>query len=648
MLSRMFILLAGWAGQAYAEPYPLEHFALRDVISNVQVSPDSKHLALMKIPNRDGNPVIEVYPTNDLSAEPFRVNAKPMEIVAFDWISNTSIIMALRQKVRTRIQGFNQGVYDGRIALLDIERRKFKQFKEIGPAIHHLLPKKPNKVILSFIPGKVERSKVAEPFRPRAYYEFDLKRGSKKLLMLGKISLAQIGFDTDGNPRFARGFDAAAREFLWYTRRLGSRRWEEIHRLHEDSFEDFTIEGWDHENPDILFVSAHNGHDMRGLWEFDINTKTFGELIYRRPDVDVTGVRYHSNDWTHQDLVTAIAYRTDKTHYEYFDANEEALYKQLETLTPFAHRISINSISRDGKSLTFVNRGPRDPGTYYLFHRGSLQKVGGNQPLFKGEELADVDYINWQSRDGKTIRGYLTTPNGAKPPFPLVVLPHGGPFVQEVVSYDEWGQLLANYGYLVLQPQYRGSHGYGIDFYLSAFNEDEGGQGGYKMQDDKDDGALFLVKQGLADPKRMAMFGWSYGGYAALIAASREDQIYQCVIAGAAVADTLQQVNYYRTRITGAGKVEQISMWDDSISPIKEAEKVNVPMLIIHGDVDQRVPPAHARKYIKKLDKYNKNYKYVSLKGADHFSNTLFYRHQLKLYQSIIGFLQDDCGPNGL
>jgi dipeptidyl aminopeptidase/acylaminoacyl peptidase len=291
--------------------------------------------------------------------------------------------------------------------------------------------------------------------------------------------------------------------------------------------------------------------------------------------------------------------------------------------------------------MTVYNLGPRDPGTYYLLKDGKFITVGSKYPLLESEQLADLQYITYTARDGVTIPAFLTVPNG-EPPFPLVVLPHGGPFVQETVVYDEWSQMLANNGYLVLQPQYRGSQGYGEQFYVSAFNK--GGQGGYKMQDDKDDGALYLVEQGLADPARMAMFGWSYGGYAALVAASRTPQIYQCVIAGAAVSDPLMQVNYYRFQLRGYPALEQINMWDDSVSPIKEVAKVNVPMLLIHGDVDQRVPPDHAKKYRKLLDEYNKNYEYLELKGADHFSNTLFFDHQIALYESIIKFLHNDCG----
>ena len=164
------------------------------------------------------------------------------------------------------------------------------------------------------------------------------------------------------------------------------------------------------------------------------------------------------------------------------------------------------------------------------------------------------------------------------------------------------------------------------------------------MQDDKDDGALFLAKKGLVNPDRMAMFGWSYGGYAALVAASREDQIYQCVIAGAAVTDPDMQMDYYRYRIRGSGKIEQLTTWDGAISPIKEVDKINVPMLIVHGDKDQRVPPEHFEKYIDELDRAGIPYEKLILEGADHFENTLFYHHKLPFYETMLRFLADDCG----
>ncbi|WP_413663782.1 alpha/beta hydrolase family protein [Microbulbifer sp. CNSA002] len=620
-------------------PYPLEYWALRDVIRNVEISPDGKHLALIKIPTKDGSPIIEIYDTNSMEKTPYRVNSDPMEITRFYWASNDVIIMNLRQQVRKKIDGFNQGVYEGIIASLDIKKKKLKKYDHMGARVEHLLPEKKNKIIYSFFPGG-DNNKIKEAFRPQTYYELDLKTGSKKLILRGKLALGAVEFDGKGNPWLARGFDISEGEYVWYERVTNKKEWQEIYRLSEDSFETFEVNGFDEKNPEIFFVRANNGKDKVGLWEFNIAKKKFSEAIYLRNDVDIAGVTYHSNKWTNPDTIAGVYYYKDGVKTEYLDPISSAMANQIQGVIPNSEFTRITSRDRSGNSLIITNTGSHDPGSFYLLHKGKLRKIGSRQPLLEADQLSEVRYIEYKSRDGKNIPAYLTIPNG-EPPFPAVVMPHGGPFVSEVVIYDEWAQMLANNGYLVLQPQYRGSMGYGMEHYKSAFKD--GGQGGHKMQDDKDDGMLYLVDEGLADPKRMAIFGWSYGGYAALIAASREDQIYQCAIAGAAVSDPQMQVNYYRYRMRGAQKEEQLTMWGDSISPIEHAADVNIPLLIIHGSVDQRVPLIHAEKYRKALDKHEKDYKYLVLEGADHFSNTLFFNHQKDLFESMISYLNEDC-----
>ncbi len=631
--------------EAENQTYPLEYFALRDVISQVNISPEGGRLALMKIPSKEGNPILEVFQSSDLSQKPFRVNADPMEIVGYSWISEDDILLNLRQQVRDKIDGFNRGVYEGKLAKFNLKTKKITEFREVNARVVNLLPEEPNKVILAFNAKSGGSKEARLRFRPSHYYEFDLRKGTKKLLIQGSIALANIGFDGKGNPRIGFGFDDKSRDSVYYYRKANSDDWQEIYRLSENSFESFNIGGLDDIKPDTLIVTAHNGKDKAGLWEFNTHTKSFGDLIYQRNDVDVSGVRRHSNTWEKADKITAVRYLLDKDHYEYFDAEEAALYKQLDISIPFAHSIRISSRAKGNKGMVVYNVGPQDPGSYYLVQNNTVKKIGSKQPSFNHESLAEVEYIKYPARDGKVIPAFLTKPKGVGP-FPTIVMPHGGPFVGETVGYDEWGQMLANQGYLVIQPQYRGSRGYGLDFYKSAFIN--GGEGGKAMQDDKDDGVKYLIDKKLADPDRVAMFGWSYGGYAALIAASRQPQMYQCVIAGAAVVDNQLQVNYYRDRLRGASKVEQEGMWVEGISPINEVAKVNVPILLIHGSVDQRVPAEHAKRYLKALDKHNKPYKYVELAGADHFSNTLFYNHQIMLYQSMVDYLKNDCGPSGI
>ena len=628
------------------EPYPLEYFAMRAVVSNVRVSPDGKHLALMKIESKTANPIVEIYDASDLDKVPFRMDSDPMEIEFFSWVGDRDILFRLRQQVRDRIEGYNQGVYEYKWGMLDVERKKLRSFSAERAQIVGVLPNKPNKVILALAEGGGDGpgAKLRPAFRPLSYWELDLRRGTKKLLIRGKISLGQIAFDSEGNPWLARGFDEGTDEYVWYHRKLGEKGWRDILRQDEDSFESFGVAGFDVDDRNTLYVVANRGHDTRGLWTYDVDTGAY-EAVYRRSDVDVAGVVGHSNRWEESDRVVGVWYSKGKSHYEFFDELEGATRHQIAGIVPNAYNVGIPSRSRDGNTLVISNIGPRDPGTYYLLKDGRFRVIGSQQPMFESDKLADVEYITYEARDGTKIPAYLTVPDG-EPPFPLVVLPHGGPFVAESVSYDKWAQLLANNGYLVLQPQYRGSLNYGLKFDQAAFADVS--QGGRAMQDDKDDGALHLIEQGLAEKDRVAMFGWSYGGYAALVAASRTPQVYQCVIAGAAVSDPTMQVNYIRWRMRGARSEQWIDYWDKAVSPLEEVEKVNVPMLIVHGDVDQRVPIDHARKYLKLLDEHGKSYEYLELPGADHFSNTLFYHHQETFFGKMIDYLANDCGPGGL
>ena len=572
------------------------------------------------------------------------MNAKPMEMTRFYWATDDKIIFSARLKVRDKIEGFNRGVYKTTSGILtldkDRKKSKWKKISEAGGERGGLLGPirtKSNKFLV------YEYDKGS---RYPKYFEYDVKTGIRKLITRESPKISNIEFDGYGNPQFGSGYDAQSNENLTYYRKKGSKDWQVINRQHRENFEDWYPVGVDPLSPNDLLVLAHNGENTVGLWSFDPEAGEYKELIYRRSDVDL-GVRRHTNIYTNYGQVAAVSYFDGRDpKYEWFDGEEKAIYEQLMGLIPHADRMSISSRSRDSSSMVINNRGPRDPGTYYLLKNGNLIVIGSTKPQFSSDKLADVKAITYESRDGKKIRGFITVPN-SKPPYPLVVMPHGGPFVGENPSYDEWAQLMANHGYMVLQPQYRGSTSYGLDFYKAAFIN--GGEGGHKMQDDKDDGALYLVDQGLADPDKLAMFGWSYGGYAALIAATREEQIYQCAIAGAAVADNIQQLNYYRgqmARNPSSGAIEQIKMWEESISPIKEVEKVNIPLFVIHGSVDQRVPPEHAEKYIKALEKHGIPHKSMWLEGADHFYSTLFYRHNVKFYTALIDFLANDCFGN--
>lgn len=639
-------------GEEAHVPYPLEHWAMRGVMSNVTLSPDGTRLALMQIPSRDGDPIIEVYDTADLSKEPFRLNADPMEIQGFVWANDRQLFFGVRQRVRDQVRR-EVDAYKYRIGLLDLESRKMQDFGADGAVgLAQFLPKQPNKLILAVAtPTQTKASELARRLQrfntPSDYYEFDLVKGTKKLLVQGRVAIGNYRFDPDGRLWYATGNDIKERQARWMWRPPGETEWVEFRRQGVDDYEfqPFSVLALDDTVPNHVFVRARNGHDTHGLWSFDMKNKRFAELIYRRADVDISGVYYHSNSWEHPGKVVGVVYNTDRDYVEFFDEEEEALYRQLEGIVPYAHNVSIASRSRDGATLVVANQGPRDPGTYYLLKDGKLETIGSQQPLFSSEDLADVEFVQYTARDGRRLFAYVTMPKG-EPPFPLVVLPHGGPQVRDFSSYDKWAQLLANYGYLVVQPQYRGSNGFGRSLREAAF--EDGGQEGLKMQDDKDDAALYLVQRGLADKNRMAMFGWSYGGYAAAIAAARTPQLYQCVIAGAAVFDTELQWRYGRRGLDGKFLERYLAYEEAGVDPIDEVEKVNVPMLVVHGTVDPRVLLDHATRYVKLLEEHEKPHKYVRLEGAGHGYSTLLYDHQLEFFTAMIDFLANDCGPGGL
>ena len=230
-------------------------------------------------------------------------------------------------------------------------------------------------------------------------------------------------------------------------------------------------------------------------------------------------------------------------------------------------------------------------------------------------------------------------PTTGEAPFPAVILPHGGPWARDSLRFDRWAQFLANRGYLVLQPQYRGSEGWGQTLWRAGDKE-----WGGKMQDDKDDGAMWLVEHGLADPDRLAMFGYSYGGYAAMASIVRADTPYQCAIAGAG----LSELRYF-DKVTFEGRFgrEFQNPTIKGLSPLDVAKDAKIPIFIFHGDRDQRVPIAQSRKYVSALRRAGKDVEYHEIVDLWH-SLPWWPQHHLAVFEILEDYLGNRCGPGGL
>ena len=630
----------------FGEPYPIDYWAVDPGMSNVNVSLNGKYISYEKKASKRSDVQLEILETDNLSSEPFIVTGDVMEIITSDWVSDDQLIIIFRQQVRDSIEGFNQGIYSYKAVKLDLDTKKFTELdknrtvgsgKVFSTRVTNILPDDPNTILISY--AEAQRGQT---FRNASYYKYNLKTGKKRLVLKGNERYFNIQFDNDANPISATGYDERSKEYIYFTREPGSSSWVEVYRQSINDYEDFDIVStYIDDNKSKVYVIANNGEDKTGLWLYDLKNKKYISKIYSDNVKDLNGPLYHYNQAKYPDEFIGVT--TFKDRFKRIFLNNdltlevEALYYQLEQIIPNSHTVSIVSSDYDSKTFVVKNTAPNDPGSYYLIHNSQITYLGNEKPFLKSEDLASLSYISYPSSDGQTIYAYVHTPKG-NGPHPLVVMPHGGPFVEERILFDEWPQFFANNGYMVIQPQYRGSYGYGIDFHKKAFID--GGEGGKKMQDDLDYGAKHLIEKGLVDKDNVYMFGWSYGGYTSLIASMNKEKLYKCVVAGAAVADLVQQYNYYGSRLDGAQKVRQEAYSKDSVNPIDHIDEIKVPLLIIHGDNDQRVPIKHAYKFVDELNKKDIKHEFIILEGADHFLGTIGYSNMLNMWSSSLDFIQ--------
>lgn len=640
--------------EAAAQSIPVEAWALRSVVNNVQVSPDGKHVLVHVIESKEGDYLLKIYKTEDMS-KPFRVlNADPMEIFSAGWVGNNHIFGNAWKIVRKSVKRPEQDIRSYKSLFYNLEENKFSEV-DGNFGLVSSLPNEPNYILISQGNAIPDPTGV-DPFdfaRPRAYYRVNLNSGAKSLVLKGNDKFRTASFDGDGNPLASQRIAPGSNETEYYFREPGDGSWgnpSQSLKFDLDEHDNLyrVLSGFvgnvlrDPQNPHQAYIIwLADGDDKAALWKYDSRSDQLIEKVFEAPDGDVMGMQTHSIPGNNS-LVAAI-YPGDKPMRHWFDQEEKALHEALEAQIPHAHFVSITSRSRDGNTMIVRNIGPKDPGSYWLVKDGQMGKLGSRNPLLDPRRLADVEFIKYPARDGHMIPAYVTKPKG-EGPFPLVVVPHGGPHVNEIIMFDEWGQMLADNGYMVLQPQYRMSTGWGKKHFDDAY-----GQHGLLMQDDKDDGAKYLIDQGLVDPDRVAMFGWSYGGYAALVALSRENNLYQCAVAGAAVADPEK---VYKMR-RGSNDPKALDDWSQrrgmiGINPIKEVSKVNIPLLMVHPDDDRRVMYFNFEDYKKEFEKAGKNGQFMTLEAADHFSVTHMYNHQQQFYTKLLDYLKNDCGPGGL
>jgi dipeptidyl aminopeptidase/acylaminoacyl peptidase len=361
-----------------------------------------------------------------------------------------------------------------------------------------------------------------------------------------------------------------------------------------------------------LAIDDRGGFDA--LYKLDLKTMTVGERVFGAAANDIDGI---VADRTGTKLLgVTLTEAAPRVHW--LDPDLAKLQASLDEAVP-GRRASIVSMDSARERFLIHIGGADRPGTYYYVTAlgGALQRLAHVNPRIGAGKLHPVRTIRYKARDGLEIPAVLTLPAGAGARgLPVVVMPHGGPFARDSESWDWWTQFLADRGYAVVQPNYRGSSGYG-----TAFTEKGQGQWGLAMQDDLNDALAFLAKEGIADPKRAAIVGASYGGYAAMRAAQRDGALYRCAVSYAGVSD-LQALVRYDGRFLNTGRGidwlrKQAPNLRD-VSPINHAGQFSIPILLIHGKKDQRVPEKQSRELAEKLRRAGKEVRYVEQPLGDH------------------------------
>ncbi len=617
------------AGQEAAQPVlaglPEVAWTMVPVIRSARISPNGKELMLLRAASKEGPYVVEIRQTDDLQAEPIRFGGGKTSILSAQWAQDGYLVISAGKdvKVGNRFEReTRQAVIrsDGKGDWLDIDPDR-------SVRILSVLPDEPNRILISTDNNDNDIPDIVS---------FNIKTGAKRTVHRGSERVpGGFEIDFDGEVRLASAYDPSKNAFNVWARKKGEKEWLEVYIIDptqgRENYSFFPLD-FDRDNPNSLIVSYTNGEDTAGIYLMDLDTMQFSAPLFSHPRYDVDTVIL-SQKKADRGRILGFGY-TGKVYKRVFiDEATKALYDGIQANFP-GQEIYLDR-SEDDQAIVISTTSAKNPGRYYLLRNQSeLIFLGARMPLLTEEVLAEVKYVSYTARDGRKIRSYITLPTSGQAPYPAVVMPHGGPWVRDDGGYDEWAQLLANAGYVVIQPQYRGSRGFGLEHWRAG---DE--KWGLEMQDDVDDAAHFLVERGLADPARIAIHGFSYGGYSAFVASFRGgNNPFACSIAGAGVSD-LDSLGAEFSDNRFLRELQKPTI--KGLNPVDHIAEVHMPILVMHGDRDEIVHPKHSRWFVDGLKKYNKEHKYIEIEDMRHGPRDM--EHKEIYYRNLLDWLENRC-----
>lgn len=609
--------------QKSARDIPVETFFKRGQYGSMQLSPNGSRLAaLVPLKGRNNLVVLDVAKRTRSVITSFDA----LDVANFYWVNNERLCFSVAdgQDVTGR---FNyRGSY-----CINQDGSGVRDFTRFALRGLTLLARTHDGSAKAYV-GMAARTRDSQDV-----YLLDTETGRSELLTFdspGRVS--QWVVDRNNVPRVAvsipkrENSDALEWTQVWY-RDGQDAKWEKLWEYSE--FADgargdvYSPIAFDFDNT-TLYVSTNAGRDKRAIYKYDTKARRMGELVLEHPLVDLSGGLYFSRA---QKKLLGISVDAEQPSMKWLDPAMDTLQKQLDATL----KGTINSIrlAPDNENVALVvAHSATDAGMYHLLDRAkpSLEGLVRTRDWLDPALMSERRFIKYKARDGLEIPAWLTIPKGTSGRnLPLVMHVHGGPMVRVYHGgFDLEAQFFASRGYAVLQPEPRISTGFGRKHYRSGWK-----QWGQAMQDDLNDGAMHLVKEGIVDPKRMCIFGGSYGGYASAIGAARDPDLWKCAAPYVAVTDLtlLQKVAYSDTsllsdylqtdfkRVVGDSEADR-EMFART-SAINLAARVKAPILLAMGSDDVRVPQVHGDKFRDALVEHGRKVEYVVYPGEGHGFN---------------------------
>lgn len=629
-LSALTFAVSAADAPAAPPPLPYNSFSALPAYLSPALSPNGKRIAYVQ--NLSSPEEVSLLATFDLTTGKayylLRSDNEKVKVNWYKWVSNDRLVISARyaeilsgaKVYKTRLLAMD---YDaqGKEPFVILDWRKLKRrtkshksSPQFQDRVTDWLPDDPDHILMSI--------DVEEPGFP-SVYKVNVNNGKTEVVEKTKRRIRTWITDRQHQVRIGVTLDYKSGEREVLLREDGD--WIPLFSYNTMSDKGEVPVGFS-VDPNVLYYRGYKG-DYQALFKMDLTTKESTE-VYSDEGYDVTGSLIYSpltND--------AIGVRHDGSFY--WDERYNTLQQELDNALPDTHNALV-SFSKDENIYILYAESDVKPGTFYLGNRtkNSLGFLFKQYPQIDPARLSYHNLVTYEARDGVKIEAYLTLPKG-EGPFPTIIHPHGGPGARDFSGFDYWTAYFTNQGYAVLRPNFRGSEGYGYEFSQSQMKA-----WGLEMQDDITDAAKWMVEQGYAEQDNMCIVGASYGGYAALMAAVKTPDLFQCAVSFAGVG-SLKDLVFKSRMFTNSEFVKhQIGDDDDDLiarSALYNVEPIKTPILLVHGEEDRVVHVDQSRDMAEALEEHGKPYRYVELESGDH--NLSIQRNRHRFFEELDVFL---------